>query len=330
MKIEQFGNSYRVRKMVEGKSFCVSFDHKPTDKEVTLALAKRMSEFKRDVPPGTVKYFSKKYMEKLKTKGKSPTTIRSYKSIQNNTPDWFLKRQLSDVTSDDLKNLVKEYGEDHSSKSVRNLYGFYRTVLDEYREGNDLTIELPPKDKKAVYEPSTKDIKAILEYAEGTRYELFLKLASIGLRRGEIAALTSADLDSDNILTINKDMIVDEHNNSVIKNCPKTSASNRRILIPKETADLLREKGVAFDGNMHTINEYLHKAQDALNIPRFCLHTMRHFAAAYLVKMGFTKNQILEYCGWEKGSSVMERVYAYNLDPEDSQKDIASAFKGLY
>ena len=57
---------------------------------------------------------------------------------------------------------------------------------------------------------------------------------------------------------------------------------------------------------------------------------MRHFAAAYLAKQGFTKEQILEYCGWEKGSNVMERVYSYNLDPEDSQKDIAMTFNDLF
>jgi len=45
--------------------------------------------------------------------------------------------------------------------------------------------------------------------------------------------------------------------------------------------------------------------------------------------MGFTKEEIFEYCGWEKGSQVFDRIYSYNLDPEESQKDIASKFSSL-
>jgi len=46
--------------------------------------------------------------------------------------------------------------------------------------------------------------------------------------------------------------------------------------------------------------------------------------------MGFTRDQILQFCGWEKSSNVMERVYSYNLDPEESQKDISDAFDNLF
>jgi len=67
-----------------------------------------------------------------------------------------------------------------------------------------------------------------------------------------------------------------------------------------------------------------------LGIPHFPLHILRHFAAAYLNKMGFTRDQILQFCGWEKSSNVMERVYSYNLDPEESQKDISDAFDNLF
>ncbi|MDD6633652.1 MAG: tyrosine-type recombinase/integrase [Lachnobacterium sp.] len=77
---------------------------------------------------------------------------------------------------------------------------------------------------------------------------------------------------------------------------------------------------------MHTINEYLHKCQDALDIPRFRLHVLRHFAAAYLLKNGFNSTQIEDYMGWEHGSSVMQKVYAYYLNPHESQQDIASVF----
>lgn len=330
MKIEKFKNSYRVRKTYKNKTYCLYFgEKKPTQTEIAIALAKKIEECNGNAAPGTVKDYTNRYIDALRKEGKSTTTLNAYNSILNNTPDWFLKTELDKVTSSVMQKVIDEYSEKHSPKSTANFNGLYRCVLASFCPDRVISVKLPKREKKIEYEPSTKDIQAILKYAKGSRYELFLRLASIGLRRGEAAAITVADLSKDNVLTIDKDMVLDENNKYIIKDHPKTSASYRRILIPSDTADLLRKQEKVFDGNLHTINEYLHKVQDALKIPRFRLHIMRHFAAAYLVKNGFTKNQVLEYCGWEKGSSVMEKVYSYNLDPEESQKDIASVFNNL-
>lgn len=261
--------------------------------------------------------------------GKSPSTIRGYKSIVKNTPDWFKNTQLAKVTEANYQDLVDDYYEDHSSKSTRNLYSFWHSVLGAYRPLYEIAIKLPPKEKKREYEPTTDDVKRILEYAKDSRYYLSLRMASIGLRRGEWCAITDADLNEKNVLTINKDMVLNSDDEQVIKNTPKTEASNRRILIPSDIADMIRENGRVFEGNMHTINHYLHKCQDALKIPRFRLHILRHFAAALMIKNGFTRVQVEDYMGWEHGSSVMLKVYAYNLDPHDSQKDIADVFSSL-
>lgn len=329
MKIDKHGQMYRVRKRVKGKSYTLLFDTKPSEKDILIKLAEEMTATDEYAPAGSVKYYAKAYIVKLRKDGRSSTTLNSYSSIITNTPEWFLLSELKDVTSESLSKCIREYSATRSPKSVANFYGFYRSVLADFRPNSTFKVKLPKREKKYQYEPSTKDIKAILEYTKGTEYELFLRLASIGLRRGEIGALSSKDLSNDNILTINKDMVRSENKVFVIKNHPKTSASNRRILIPSDIADMLRNKGQAYAGNLDTVNKYLGRVQQRLDIPKFRLHIMRHFASAYLVKNGFTKEQVLEYMGWEKGSTVMERVYSYNLDPEESQKDIADAFKSL-
>lgn len=330
MKIEKMPNGkFRIRQQYKGKRICITFDHKPSVKEINCVLAERQSMADdENIESGKMSSFADRYLDNKCTE-KSPTTIKGYKSIKKNTPTWFLNEDLLKVTSDTVQAVVDEYLEKHSAKSTRLFYSFWKCVIDSYRPFVKLSIKLPTLSKKHEYEPTTKDIKAILEYAKDSRYYIPLKLASIGLRRGEACAITDKDINDDNILTINKDMIVDEFNKQVIKNTPKTDASNRRILIPGDLADMIRDSGKAFDGNMHTINEYLHKCQDALKIPRFRLHILRHFAAAYLLKNGFTSVQIEDYMGWEHGSSVMQKVYAYNLDPHESQKDIASIFSEL-
>lgn len=331
MKIEKLpSGSFRVRQQYKGKRHSIIFDHKPTVREINTRLAEEMAiQSQKMAQEDTLKAYADKYLDKCRKDGKSPSTVKGYKSKYTTSPAWFQELNINSVTEELLNKAVEEYAGTHSPKSTRDMHSLWHSILAEYRPNFTYSIKLPTVTKKKEYEPSTKDIKAILEYAKGSRYYMVLKLASIGLRRGEACCVFAEDINSDNVLTINKAMIVDENNKQVIKDSPKTDASNRRILIPGDLADMIRTNGQAFEGNMHTINEYLHKAQDALNIPRFRLHIMRHFAAAYLLKNGFNTVQIEDYMGWEHGSSVMQKVYAYNLDPEDSQKDIASAFADL-
>ena len=332
MKIEQLQNGhYRIRQQYRGKRISINFDHKPTQKECTMAMSKRMAELDDSMPlEGTLDDYSEKYLSLCENASKSPTTLRGYMSIKRNTQPWLLSTIMDRVDSTIMQKAVDEYQKTHSGKSTRLYYSFWHSVVAEYRPLTRLAVKLPPIDKKAEYEPSTKDIQTILKYSEGTRYHLVLSLCSIGLRRGEACAITSADLSTDNVLTIDKDLVLNPDNVHLLKYTTKTEASTRRILIPDGIAEELRAAGHAFSGNIHTINEYLHKAQDALGIPRFRLHVLRHFAAAFLLKNGFTVPQIEEYMGWEHGSSVMQKVYSYNLDPEERQKDIAGSLSALW
>jgi len=182
---------------------------------------------------------------------------------------------------------------------------------------------------KEQYEPTMKDIQAIIEMPVGTRYHIPLQLAVLGLRRGEVCALSADDLSDDNVLTINKDMVLDKENNKVIKDRPKTGASNRRILLPPNLTEEMRSQGYVFRENPHAINEYLHKCQEKLKIPKFRLHMLRHYCVAYLHKQGVTSEQIMAWRGWSS-DYVMKRAYRYNLDPAESQARIAESLSGIF
>lgn len=316
--------------MVKGRSYTLTFDKEPTQKDIIKALAEAMDS-DDNAPDGSMKYYANLYLDKKRKAKRSSTTILNYASIVKNTPEWFLALDLKEVTTDLYKKAIEEYSIDRSAKTTANFNGFYKAVFADFRPSFSYKAKLSKGSKKIEYEPSTKDIKAILQQIKGHNHELFIRLSILGLRRGETAALTSADLSDDNILTISKDLVKGEDNKYYIKNCPKTSASYRRILIPQDVADLLREKEKTLYGDISKPYKYLQRVLKKLDIPAFPLHTLRHFAAAFLLKKNsFTKEQVQEYMGWEKGSAVMDKVYSYNLDPEDSQKDIADAFKSLF
>ncbi len=333
MTIEKLpSGSYRITQMYKGKRYRVTVSYKPTQKEALLLLADKIKDTPataESVRNNSFSEYCDLFIAYTENKGKSPSTVRGYVSLISCMSDKFKALRLSDITEEDIQDEINRYAENHAPKSVSNLHGLIHSILSKYRPKFRYSIELPSKVKKAEYEPSTKDVQRIIEASAGSKYHVAILLGVLALRRGEIAAITAADIDDNNVLTIDKDLVVDKNGNQVIKHMPKTADSYRRILIPQSLADEIRAQGQAYKGNMHSINEYLHKLQDKLGIPRFRYHMLRHFAVAYLHREGFTDQQIMSYGGWSNSSDIMKRAYRYNLDPEQAQQSIVSSFSSF-
>lgn len=333
MTIEQLpSGSYRIKQMNKGKLYTITIKYKPTKKEATILLAEKLQSGETgNIGDGsTILDYAEQYIVKKQNEGKSPSTIRGYNFIKNNTPEWFQKIRLMDVTENDWQKAVNEYyGEGkRSPKTVRNMNGFYKAILNEYRPKVAFSIKLPAIQKKIQYEPTTEDIKAILDYSKNSRYHIILQLAANGLRKGEAVVISYKDIDKENVLTIDKDLVVDKNNKRIIKDHPKTAASYRRIPISKELADEIRENKVAYNGYPNAINRYLNTAQDKLGIPRFSVHMMRHFCAAYLHYKGFTDEQVMQWMGWDDPKTMI-KVYRYNLDPHKTISNMRDAISEL-
>ncbi len=332
MTIDKLKNGHwRIRHFFNGKRYSLNVDHRPTQKEAMRLIEEKYAAQNKIVYDGYMDSFSTMAWEYIADAEKrlSPSTIRGYASLCRNTPEEFGQMSVDRITEKDVQEVVDLYAETHSPKSTSLYLGFLKSVFKWKRPKLTLDINLPKPEKRVEYEPTTEDIKRILEEASGTEFEVMFRLCALGVRRGEVLALTLDDLDDHNVLTINKDKVMDRNGNILLKDKPKTEESNRRILIPDTLADLIREQGYFYRLNPNTANKHLHLIQDKLGIPNFRLHMLRHFAAAYLHQKGFTDSQILAYGGWSESSDVMKRVYRYNLDPADSQKNISNAFKEL-
>ena len=334
MNITQLpSGSYRIRHTYQNHTYSVVVPFKPDKKEAMTLILKKMEEgppVKVEEKAPTMEYYAQKYIDYCIEKKRSPSTIRGYKTLQKSMSENFKKKRLARLTNDDVKEELELYYGDgeRQPKSVRNYYGFIRPICAKYRPSFKLNVDLPKVVKKAKYEPTTDDIKRILEEAKGTKWEIVLELCTRGLRRGEAVCIYPADIDKKNVLTISKDLVQNDEGKYVVKDHPKTEASYRRIPLPKDLADKIRKAGVSFEGDPHEINVQLQRFQKQLDIPKFNLHILRHFAAAYLHKQGFTEQQIMSWMGWSD-ASVMKEVYRYNLDPHESMADINKAFEGL-
>lgn len=319
MKLEQLpSGSYRVKKIVKGITYRVTFDHKPTQSEILSELSKRIESFSesKDSFFMCVEAYINSKVNIL-----SPSTIISYKMILRHMPAC-LNMPISKLTQIDIQNAVNEYAKNHSPKSVKNYHGLISAVIKMYRPNLVLRTTLPKGKEKEVRVPSHDEISMILKQVEGTEYHIPFQLGCLGMRRGEILALSLDDLDGD-CLTIDKSKVISLDGGYEIKNLPKTISSVRKIYIPDKLADEIREKGYIYKGSPGQILKALHRAQDRLGIPRSRFHDLRHYFVSYAHSLGWADADIIAITG-HKTDEIAKRVYRHSMADRNDKKNLAN------
>lgn len=316
MKIEKLpSGSYRIRKMYKGQTYTVITDYKPTQKEAIKLLADELDKVKSNAPRMSFSESANQYID-VKSNVLSPSTINAYRCILRNISERFRNTNINDISALEIQKEINEYSAGRSPKTVRNAHGFISAVLGMFRPELNISTTLPQKQKYDEYIPSDDDVKRILQRAKGTRYEIPLLLATFGLRRSEICALTLDDLDG-NILTINKALVVDANGKFVTKST-KTTAGTRKIYISDYLADLIRKSGKIYDKSPNQIYENLCKYQKELGIPHFRLHALRHYYASMSHSIGIPDSYIMQAGGW-KSDNTLKSVYRHAMDAKQGE-----------
>lgn len=326
MKIEQRTNgSYRVRKMFAGKTYSLTFDHKPTQKEITEQLAEITKS--EDTVTNSFGNCAKSYI-KSKSNVLSPSTIKGYNAVLSYIPKDFTQKKIRDITQVDIQLVINDYASDHSPKSVRNLHGFISAVLRQYRPNMIISTTLPQKVKYEPYIPSKEDIQKIINAAKDSEYSIPIRLGCLGLRRSEVCALAKEDLDG-NILTVNKAKVQRTDNSWYIKPLTKTTDGMREIYVPDELAKDIRECEKVCSVVPNQLLKALQRYQRQLDIPQFRFHDLRHFYASFAHENGMSDADIMESGGW-KSDYTMKTVYRHALkkEKEEAQKKIAAGMFG--
>ena len=153
-------------------------------------------------------------------------------------------------------------------------------------------------------------------------------LGMLGLRRGEICALLYSDIDG-NLLHINKDM-VKSVNGWVIKETPKTSESERIILLPDNFRDIIGNgegRIVACCPNHLTVVFHELGLKNGVEI-RF--HDLRHYFVSMAHAMGIPDRFIMAMCGF-KSDFVMKSVYRNTMEDLEKKyrEEYAEKISGL-
>ncbi len=261
----------------------------------------------------------------------SPGTIRIYKNTANAHLQSIMNIKVSALTMENIQRAINIAAKEATPKTVRNIHGLLSAVLKMFRPGFILTTTLPQKIPPQLYIPDDEDVKKLMLAVKNTDMEIPILLAAFGpMRRGEICALTSEDING-NLVSVNKAVVRDEDGKTVVK-VPKTSSSYRTIEYPDFVIEKLKGiKGKITNISPAHITRRFKKILINNNIPVFRFHDLRHYNVSILHAMNIPDKYIMARGGW-KTNYIMNNVYNHALKSKQNEYDskITQHFESVY
>ena len=256
----------------------------------------------------------------------SPATIRKYKSSQRNRFALLNDMKLKDINQDVVQNYINAIALTLSPKTVRDLNGLVTAVMNRFAPETILKVTLPKKVRPDLYIPSEDDIKRLLSSVKNTNMEVPVMLAAFGtMRRGEISALTKADV-SGNVIHVSKTMVLDEKNKWIVK-APKSYAGDRFVVLPQFVIDsfmALPGNGVGMTPNK--ISSRFEHILKGAGLEHFRFHDLRHYSASIQHALGIPDAYIMQTGGWGN-DRVLKEVYRHTLsETREKMSNIAVSY----
>lgn len=318
MRLEKLpSGSFRATQMYKGKRYRITFDHKPTAKEVNIAISEKLQDDEVEIR-GSFEKAAREYIDNRRNV-LSPSSVITYERLINAISKEFKNTNLYDVDQALVQREINLYAKSHAPKTVRALHGFISAVMGSYRPQMILRTTLPQKKPKESYLPTQDDIKAILDSAKGTEDSIGFQLGVLSLRRGEICALDLSDLKG-NELHVHATMVWNKK--WIKKEAPKTDAGNRIVYLPDSLVKEIKSKGYFFKYSANKLNDHLHKYQKELGIPRFRFHDLRHYFASYASTI-MSEADAMALGGW-KSDHIFKQVYRESM--ADKRKSAAEKY----
>lgn len=318
--------SYRVQALdyvdADGKRHYRSFTATTKKEAQLLAEEWRLNKKKGVKEPVdlTVLEAVERYLN-VKEAVLSPSTMKAYTSIKLTHLTGNLgKTSIKNLDSTSVQIWVSDLTKKGlSPKTVRNAYGLLAASLDMFAPDLRLKVQMPAKKKPELYCPSDEDVKKLLKHIEGTELELAVLLAAFGpLRRGEICALTSADIKGCSVM-VSKSMVQGPDHAWYTKE-PKTYGSYREIMLPEFVAEKIAGiHGRIIKATPDQITNRFKRAVKATHLPHFRFHDLRHYSASIMHAIGVPDQYIMQRGGWSS-DNILKSVYRNTIDFETARQ----------
>jgi len=295
-----------------GKRKYVSFTA-PTKAQVELKAAEYKANKKRlTYTDLTVKQAVDGYIN-AKEAVLSPATIRGYTNTSKHF-DRIGSKKIRSLSSEEVQTFISDLSiKGLSPKTIKNVYGLLTASIALYCPDLYFRVSLPAKKKTRPSSPSDGAVAALYEQATGNLKKA-IAFGCLGLRVGEICALTYDDIDGDTI-HISKDMVMNKNNQWIIKDVPKTEDSDRIVKVPGYLLELIGEgTGRIVPVYPNTICKRFIKLRDKLGLS-IKFHDLRHYFASTAAVLNIPDIYTADMGGWSRAGNapVMKSVYQNNI-----------------
>lgn len=253
----------------------------------------------------------------------SPRTAKEYEGYSKSAFKEIENFTLAEINQKVVQMWVNNCAKKNSPKTVKNKYSFLKTFLKSY--DIDVNCTIPKKRPVEYHVVTSEEFSNLLKEAGNTTIGLEIQLATfIPARREEICAINPETDIKGNLLTINKAVVKDEHNQWVLKDT-KTYKSTRTVEMPPDIIKLL--KTVPLDRNPDKLYRNFVKVRKKFGYDDFRFHDLRHYGATLLHDALVPDKEIMHRGGWSSLSTLMNIYVHYN---PDTAKTAAKATNAIY
>lgn len=305
-----------------GKKHIRSFTA-PTKEQAELLGAQFKANRTEGGRDGSVKDMIERAIRQ-KANALSPSTLRGYNKVLKNMvePSRFGEVRISSLTNQKVQQWISwMIGRRYSPKSIKNALGVFTAAYSFHGGEKMFRVKLPQASAKRRRVPSVSEVKTVLEYfADDKVMTNAIRLAAfVGLRRGEVCALTASDINrKTNAIRVNK-AITETADRKWSTKVPKTAASVRVVPAPKFVVDDLPTKGNVVPLNPDNLTNRFHRAVDMLPVEPFTFHDLRHFYASMAHHKGVSDITIQASGGWSS-AATMKGIYWGEISEETQRQ----------
>ena len=263
----------------------------------------------------------KKMKEDMNMRNFSKYTYDSYLGKTRDIMRYYGEKQLEEVTTEELRELLLKYLKEERKLSDRSINYYnsvirfiYEVALDKLLNKKQLPMR---KQKKTVYKVLTKEeLSAFFNVCDNFKFKtIFMLVYGSGLRIGEVANLRVEDIDSKNMR-----IFVREGKGN----------KERYTILPKQSLEMLREYWRKYRQNKRRGRIFLSETGKAITVgvirehfrkyrrkakinEKATLHTLRHNFATDLIERGATLIQVKELMGHSNIRSTMAYIHVANV-----------------
>lgn len=245
----------------------------------------------------------------------SPSSLRSYRTIQRNRFQTAMPRRLSSLTDREWQRLINQESKLCSSKTLKNAWGLVSSVI-KAETGRKVKIALGQvvSEPRKFLEPD--QIVPFLDAIRGSKYEIPALLALCSLRVSELSALTWEQIDlKSNLIHVRGAVVPDENHHYVMKRENKNGTSRRDvpIMIPRladllAAADRKQDRVVALHPS--TICKGINKICASAGLPQIGTHGLRHSFASLAYHLNMPEKVAMQIGGWAN-DATMRKIYIH-------------------